>query len=238
MIINLRHGDCIEVLKDIPTGSVGSILCDPPYGLNFMNKSWDQPAEMLGVVAQDYDSEGHEKRGMFQYGGTHTRGYADNDNTKFRQWNGEWLSEAMRVLKVGGCIKAFSGTRTMHALGMAMEDIGFQDISLEAWTYGSGFPKSRNLSKDMDRMAGVEREVVGYKQGVGGENLNDIVREVEVRSHTDKGGKGAGAYGTGAKQKAIQIPITAPATDEAKAYNNWGTGLKPSWEPILVGWKR
>ena len=224
MNIILRQGDCIVVLKDIPTGSVGSVICDPPYGLNFMNKSWDQPADMLGTIANDYDSEGHEQRGMFQYGGTHTRGYAENDNTKFRQWNGEWLSEVMRILKVGGCIKAFSGTRTMHALGMAMEDIGFQDISLEAWTYGSGFPKSRNISKDMDRMAGVEREVVGHSRGVGVED--------------NQGYGGIARGGVGIVQKGIDIPITAPATDEAKAYNNWGTGLKPAWEPILVGWKR
>ena len=128
LIIDLRSGDCIQVLKEYEDNSIASIVCDPPYGLNFMNKSWDQPTEMLGVIAQDYESEGCEQRGAYQYGGSHTRGYFDNDNTKFRQWNEEWLREVFRILKPEGVIKAFSGTRTFHALSSAMENVGFRDI--------------------------------------------------------------------------------------------------------------
>lgn len=148
-----------------------------------------------------------------------------------------WLTEIYRTLRPGGVIKAFSGTRTFHRMGAAMAQAGFTGVHLEVWNYGSGFPKSHNISKGLDKMAGAEREVIGTKRGVGGENMNDIVHGREVRTHEDEGGKGVGAYGTGAKQVGIDVPITAPASDEAKLWSGWGTALKPSWEPVLVGRK-
>ncbi len=120
-------------------------------------------------------------------------------------------------------------------MATAMVEVGLIGVRLEAWTYGSGFPKSLNIGKAIDRAAGAEREVVGTKRGVGGENMNDIVHGRSIRTHEDEGGKGVGAYGTGAKQVAIDVPITAPATDAAKRFESWGTALKPSWEPV-VGW--
>ena len=87
-------------------------------------------------------------------------------------------------------------------------------------------------------LKGAEREIVGYKQGVGGENLNDIVNEADtIRDTTEEGGKGVGAYGTGAKQVAVTLPVTAAATPEAKQFEGWGTALKPAWEPFVVGRK-
>jgi len=83
-----------------------------------------------------------------------------------------------------------------------------------------------------------EREVVGYTRGVGGENLNDIVQGKDtIRDTTDPGGKGVGAYGTGAKQVAITIPVTAPATEAARMFEGFGTAMKPAWEPFIVGRK-
>ena len=148
-----------------------------------------------------------------------------------------WLTEAYRVLKPGGTIKAMGGTRTFHRLAAAMAEAGFEIIGLEAFCYGSGFPKSHDVSKGIDKHFGVTRQVVGVKKGVGGENLNDIVRGSTVRDTTEEGAKGIGAYGTGAKQVPVQVPITAPATPEAKTWEGWGTALKPAWEPILVGRK-
>lgn len=98
-----------------------------------------------------------------------------------------------------------------------------------------GFPKSHDAAKAIDRELGVDREVVGYQWGVGGENLNDIVKgSDDVRSTEDEGGKGLGAYGVGAKQVRVQIPITKSTSEEAKRWEGWGTGLKPSWEPVLM----
>ena len=221
MNITLRHGDCIQVLKEYADNSVASIVCDPPYGLNFMNKSWDQPSDMLGQLA-----EGHEQRGMFQYGGSHTRGYADNDNSKFRQWNEEWLREAMRVLKAGGCVKAFSGTRTMHALGIAMENVGFQDISLEAWTYGSGFPKSHNVSR------AINAEIT-----TGGSAPKNF-RKARMGEAYEPTGQKDYRKGRMFSSEIEQDYSETELCDEAKPYRGIGTCLKPSWEPIIVGWKK
>ena len=185
--IDLRHGDCVEVMRTFGEGSIDSIVCDPPYGLEFMGNSWDSPKEMMSgqlvLEGVRHGSSGSEKvgkrngsAGPYAYGGTHSRGYAATDNGLLRQWNANWLQEALRVLQPGGIIKAFSGTRTLHCLAGAMEDVGFQNISLEAWAYGSGFPKSLNIGKALDAPASQKWEgwgtalkpawepvVVGYK---------------------------------------------------------------------------
>ena len=204
MNLRLLNGDCVKRMREMESNSIDSIICDPPYGLKFMGKGWDNMGE----------------------------------GSSQRKWHEEWLKEAFRVLKSGGVIKAFSGTRTFHHLMGAMENVGFDDLRLEAWNYGSGFPKSLNISKAIDKAAGAEREVVGTQIGVGGENVNDLVRGSRiVRTHKDDGGKGVGAYGTGARQVRIEIPITAAATPEAHTWQGWGTALKPAWEPICIGRK-
>lgn len=142
-----------------------------------------------------------------------------------------------KKLRPGGIVKAFGGTRTFHKMARAITKAQFEDVRLEGWVYSSGFPKSRNISKQIDKSAGAEREIVGYKRGVGGENMNDIVRGRDVRQTTDEGGKGVGAYGTGAKQVAVDVPITVPATELAKLWDGYGTALKPAWEPVVVGRK-
>ena len=133
----------------------------------------------------------------------------------------EWAKELLRVCKPGSHALLFSGTRTYHRLTVALEDAGWEVRDCLCWMYGSGFPKNHNISKSIDREAGAEREVIGTKRGVGGENMNDIVHGRDVRTHEDEGGKGVGAYGTGAKQVAIDVPITAPATEEAKKYEGF-----------------
>lgn len=158
-----------------------------------------------------------------------------DDNDVLR--NDKIWRECLRVLNPGGQIKAFAATRTYHRLCRTFETVGFVEIRLEAWTFGQGFPKSTNISKRLDKQAGVEREIVGYKRGVGGENMNDIVHGREVRQTTDEGGKGVGAYGTGAKQVAVDVPITKPTTEAAKRWEGYGTALKPAYEPIVCGMK-
>lgn len=209
MRIQLKLGDCIERMRELGDGSIDVAATDPPYFLGFMNKEFD------------------------------TQGGADRDPRLMQKVHEEWLREVLRVLKPGSVIRTFSGTRTYHRLAAAMEQVGFVDIGFNKnWLHGQGFPKSTDISKSVDRMKGAKREVVGTKRGVGGENLNDIVRgDTNVRSTDDEGGKGVGAYGTGAKQVAVEIPVTAPATPEAKTWDGYGTALKPSWEPVLVGRK-
>ena len=89
-------------------------------------------------------------------------------------------------------------------------------------------------SKAIDKAAGAEREVVGLSKGKGGENLNNLVRD---GGNDASDAKGCGAYGIGAKQITIDIPITAPATEAARQWQGWGTAMKPSLEPITVARK-
>ena len=142
--------------------------------------------------------------------------------------------EVFRVLKPGGHLLAFFGPRTYHRGAVQIEDAGFEIRDQIMWLYGSGFPKSHNIDKAIDKEFDVQRKVVGTKKGKGGENLNKIVRE--GKNDTDDA-KGCGAYGKGAKQIDIDIPITEPATPEAKQWKGWGTALKPAHEPIVVARK-
>ena len=149
----------------------------------------------------------------------------------------EFWREALRVAKPGAHLVAFGGTRTHHRLMCAIEDAGWEVRDCLMWLYGAGFPKSHDVSKAIDREAGAKREVISYKRGVGGDNINDIVRGSHLRQTDAEGGKGLGAYGVGAKQVTVDVPITAPATPEAKQWDGWGTALKPAWEPIILARK-
>ena len=139
-------------------------------------------------------------------------------------YNMTMWAECLRVLKPGGHLLAFGGTRTYHRMACAIEDAGFEIRDSIHWIYGSGFPKSLNVSKAIDKAAGAEREVIGYSRGVA------------VAAEDNKfGGINRGAVGV--KQVGIDVPLTAPATEEAKRWEGWGTALKPAHEPILLARK-
>jgi site-specific DNA-methyltransferase (adenine-specific) len=106
-------------------------------------------------------------------------------------------------------------------MAVRIEDAGFEIRDMIAWVYGSGFPKSLDVSKAIDKMAGAEREVVGQKK----------VPDIKGDAYGTMNEKQAGSYDT------ISIPITAPATPEAKQWEGWGTALKPALEPITVARK-
>jgi len=138
-------------------------------------------------------------------------------------------AEALRVLKPGGHLLAFGGTRTYHRLACAVEDAGFEIRDSINWVYGSGFPKSLDVSKAIDKAAGAEREVVGNKLDRPGYHLS---------GHAS----GTGAFGHGLSSstpdtRLASAQITNPATDAARQWEGWGTALKPSHEPIVVARK-
>jgi len=201
----LLKGNCIELLATLPDNSVDSIVTDPPYGLSFMGKSWDGPAGMLGQIAT-----GDEKRGAYAYGGSHSRGYIDNDNLAFQAWTTEWAIQALRVLKPGGHLLAFGGSRTYHRLASAVEDAGFEIRDQIMWLYGSGFPKSLDISKAIDKNE-------GHWRGKHGETT------------TSNGAMSGPNY--------ERTPKGDPITPEAQQWQGWGTALKPAHEPIVVARK-
>jgi DNA modification methylase len=131
----------------------------------------------------------------------------------------ELWQEVMRVLKPGGHLLAFSGSRTYHRMAVAIEDAGFEIRDQIMWIYGSGFPKSHDVSKGIDKSAGAEREVVAT--------------DTKARSTS-----GNSALPTVGGETVYQTwDITAPATAEAKQWQGWGTALKPAHEPIVVARK-
>ena len=164
------------------------------------------------------------------------RAFDKQDDT----FHARWTQAAFRVLKPGGRLKAFDAVRNQHRLAQAMVASGFADIQLEAWGNSAGFPKSKRTDLQIDKLQGNldKRPLLGWKQGVGGENLNDLTKDrTTVRDTSDKGGNGVGAYGTGAKQRAIMIPVTGPASADSAPWVGWGTGLKPAVEVVLIGRK-
>jgi site-specific DNA-methyltransferase (adenine-specific) len=181
MIPRIFHGDCIDAMRELPENSVDSIVTDPPYGLGFMGKEWDDlpPGK-------------------------------------------EWAAECLRVLKPGAHLLAFGGTRTWHRLAVAIEDAGFEIRDSIAWLYGSGFPKSLDVSKAIDKAAGATREVVGSYA---------VTRDLARNGRTgDEAISPVAVVGT-------TVDLTAPATPEAEQWQGWGTALKPAHEPICVARK-
>lgn len=131
----------------------------------------------------------------------------------------EVYRELLRVLKPGAFGLHFGGTRTFHRLAVNLEDAGFEIKDCLSWLYGSGFPKSHNISKALDKAAGAERLVVG-EQYVSAKGIS----AAEERSET-----AAGSFG-----KSGLVAITAPATPAAVQWDGYGTALKPAWEPCLL----
>lgn len=128
--------------------------------------------------------------------------------------------ECLRVLKPGGHLLAFAGTRTQHRMAVRIEDAGFEIRDMIAWVYGSGFPKSHDISKAIDKAEGAEREAIGSR----------IVPD-------QRGGKINSQSTAEHGIQTRQIAITAPATPAAKQWQGWGTALKPALEPITVARK-
>ena len=251
-------GDCLEMLKTLPDGSVDAVVTDPPYGLSFMGKKWDYDVPSVEVWA-----------------------------------------ECLRVLKPGGHLLAFAGTRTQHRMAVRIEDAGFEIRDMIAYVYGSGFPKSLDVSKAIDKMdASQEQEARRLRftewvrsTGLTSKQIDDATRtnmgshytatatqpaimtlehldavrhligdvpewvekECTVRRVESENFKRREVIGQDTKARstsgASALPtvggetvyqswdITAPATDAARQWQGWGTALKPALEPITVARK-
>jgi DNA modification methylase len=152
----------------------------------------------------------------------------DWDRSDTTAFDPEFWRQVLRVLKPGGHLVAFGGTRSYHRLACAIEDAGFEIRDCLQWLYGSGFPKSHDVSKGIDRAAGAAREVVGFDA--------EKAKRFESALQGQNGGwdrpwmhEPDAAFKKG--------NITAPATDSAREWSGWGTALKPSQEPIVMGRK-
>lgn len=189
----IHHGECVAYLDSLPPNSIDAIVTDPPYGLSPDGKArtWDDLAEGRG-------------RGGFMG----------------RAWDSAvpgvtWARACFRVLKPGGYIVAFASTRTVHRLAVAIEDANFDIRDQIAWFQYQGFPKSHNVSIQIDKAAGAMKHR----------------------------GKAHYAYATGKDfqgrdmAKPESMPPHEPITDDAKKWAGYGTALKPSQEPAILARK-
>jgi site-specific DNA-methyltransferase (adenine-specific) len=151
----------MEVLATLAPDSIDACVTDPPYGINFMGKKWDKFdgdnrswADFQGTVGIDHKKT-RERRASMQAGSYDLSPKAMHG---FQDWCTVWAREVYRVLNPGGHIVVFGSTRTFHRMACAIEDAGFEIRDTIMWLYGSGFPKSHDVSKGVDRAAGVERE--------------------------------------------------------------------------------
>jgi site-specific DNA-methyltransferase (adenine-specific) len=248
-MVEVLHGDCVELMRSMPDSSVDAIVTDPPYELGFMGKAWDGAGIAYSVT----------------------------------MW-----AEALRVLKPGGHLLAFGGTRTYHRMACAIEDAGFEIRDSIHWVYGSGFPKSLDVSKAIDKVNGEGGRALKFTgwmrmTGLTARRLDELTgtnmgghyiaaksqpaiptaemwavirphcgevpewvdeliarveaeREVVGQRDVPVGHSFAGpVYGGDSSTK--EVNVTAPATDEARKWEGWGTALKPAHEPVVVARK-
>ena len=197
-------GNNIETLKNYPDNYFDSIVTDPPYGLG----KEPNAEEMLRAWIDT---------GYLEVKGS---GFMGKEWDAFVPQPIFW-KEIFRVLKHGGHIVAFFGTRTYDWGCMAIRLAGFEIRDCIQWVYGSGFPKSHNISKAIDKMHGSEREIVG--QGKAGKGFNKV--------------KGFGDNTSKSDDFTSEWDITKASTEEAKKWEGWGSAIKPANEPIVLARK-
>ena len=146
------QGDCLEVMKKMDANSIDTIITDPPYGIGFMGKEWDnfKPEKIDKAMAK-------EKRstvGISSQRRSNTAGaydFSQKGLNGFQGWMTKVAKEMLRVIKPGGTMLIFGGTRTYHRLACGVEDAGWILKDCIMWLYGSGFPKATDISKQLDK---------------------------------------------------------------------------------------
>jgi site-specific DNA-methyltransferase (adenine-specific) len=206
MTYQILKGNSLDLLPTLADNSIDAIVTDPPYGLG--NPDPDYIIKAIQLWASG--DRAHIPEG---------KGFMGKSWDSFVPPPAIW-DECLRVLKPGGHLLAFAGTRTYDLMGISIRMAGFEIRDSIGWVYGSGFPKSLDVSKAIDKAAGAKREVIGSKTTriPGG---NTFAQDEWTKNAREIG----------------DVDITAPSTPEAKQWQGWGTALKPALEPIVVARK-
>jgi len=208
--VDVFAADALDMLRQLPDGLADAVVTDPPYGL-----ADHKPAQIAAAVTAwvSGDRE-HVPDG---------RGFMGRAWDAFVPPPAVW-DECLRVLKPGGHLLCFAGTRTVDLMGLSIRLAGFEIRDSITWHHGQGFPKNLDVSKAIDRAAGAEPIAVGPMQSVQNHNLPGT--GARFRNPDELNGA------------RIEVPTqTAPATDAAREWAGWGTALKPASEPIIVARK-
>jgi len=210
-------GSCLDRLRELPDGSVDAVVTDPPYGLSNTDPAHVSQALVRWVSGErDFIPEG--------------KGFMGKAWDAFVPPPAVW-DECLRVLKPGGHVLAFAGSRTFDLMALSIRLAGFEIRDSVAWLYGSGFPKSLDVSKAIDKAAGVEREVLT-------ETVSDLFGEREEEISETRTNEPSGIVGVGQGERTlVERKQTKPATPEAQKWQGWGTALKPAFEPVVVARK-
>ena len=213
----LLNGDCLEEMqKLIDDGvQVDSVVTDPPYHLTSITERFGKE----GSAPAQYGTDGAFARASKGFMGKEW----DGGDIAFRK---ETWELALKLLKPGGHLLAFSGSRTYHRMAVAIEDAGFEIRDQIMWIYGSGFPKSLNIGKAVDKKLGNERKVIGTKHNT----YDGAIRN-------PKNHKSPAELSNVGKWGLNQTPHGLLETKGNSEYEGWGTALKPAHEPIVLARK-
>lgn len=146
MTWRIEHRDCIEAMPVLADASIDAVVCDPPYGLEFMGREWDRLAGTPGYNERGRITDRPDAQVPYGRGGGVNSYQAGRP---MQDWHEAWAREALRVLKPGGYLLAFGGSRTAHRLAAGVEDAGFEIRDEIMWLYGTGFPKAANPGRQL-----------------------------------------------------------------------------------------
>ena len=151
MNIDLRLGDCLEVLDTLEENSIDTCITDPPYGLRFMGKDWDTFKQNRRTKSQVVNM------------GSGMKALNHEELLDYQLWTEEWASKVFRVLKPGALLLSFGGTRTYHRMVSGIEDAGFEIKDSLGWVYAQGFPHALDISKAIQKKLEKAIEDAGYE---------------------------------------------------------------------------
>lgn len=206
MKFTLIQGDCLKAMKELPDNSVDACVTDPPYCLS-SQRVYSKVKALTEIKGEGKLRENMEKNTAY---GSIVRGFMGKTWDNEVAFRVDLWQEVLRVLKPGAHLLSFGGSRTYHRMACAIEDAGFEIRDMINWIYGSGFPKSLNIGKAIDKLQGNERKVLGVNPNArdGGGNVQII------QKHKDD--------------------ILTKGFSE---WEGWGTALKPAHEPIVLARK-
>jgi len=223
----LHEGDCRDVLKSLKSNSVDSVVTDPPYHLVSIAKRFTKTNE------DDDNKTGRAAKERSNEFARLSRGFMN------QTWDGgdiayqvDLWKEVLRILKPGGHLLSFGGTRTYHRMACAIEDAGFEIRDQIQWIYGSGFPKSQNVARMIDKELGVKGKFGEFKSG----DHEGISKRCKMRGNQgQEGWQRPWMNDPEALENYSRKYI--PASKEGQEFDGFGTGLKPACEPIVLARK-